>query len=221
ERIDSVISDSIVNDAEKIEIDTLFEAYSNALAYFSTLMNKAIENISFNSSKAELEQAKSELNDSINGVKDSIEGIDNILDGTFENNILDEVERENIKQNLKNLSKEKLEIDKIYIDLYNNTYLLNQDKINLKNDNDNYISKYNNVVKVSNDILAKEELVNNIDKANIDSAIANHNEALALFHVQANKSIDVISTNRINGAKSEINEDIENLKGDINGLNDY
>ena len=221
ERIDSVISDSIVNDAEKIEIDTLFEAYSNALAYFSTLMNKAIENISFNSSKAELEQAKSELNDSINGVKDSIEGIDNILDGTFENNILDEVERENIKQNLKNLSKEKLDIDKIYTDLYNNTYLLNQDKINLKNAYDNYISKYNNVVKVSNDILAKEELVNNIDKANIDSAIANHNEALALFHVQANKSIDVISTNRINGAKSEINEDIENLKGDINGLNDY
>lgn len=221
ERINSVISDNIINDAEKLEINTLFKTYSNALASFSALMNKAIENISFNASKYELEEAKKELNNSINGVKDSIEGIDKVLDGTFEDNILDEVERENIKQNLQNLSKEKLDIDKIYTNLYNNAYLLGQDKVNLKNSYDNYISKYNNVVKVSNDILEKEDLVNNVDKANMDSAIANHNETLALFHVQANKSIDIIAANRVNGAKNEINEDIESLKGDINGLNDY
>ena len=88
EKINHVISDNMVNDAEKLEIDTLFKAYSNSLAHFSALMNKAIENITFNTSKAELEQAKNELQGSIDGVKESIEGIDKVLDGTFENNIL-------------------------------------------------------------------------------------------------------------------------------------
>ena len=221
EKINHVISDNMVNDAEKLEIDTLFKAYSNSLAHFSALMNKAIENITFNTAKAELEQAKNELQGSIDGVKESIEGIDKVLDGTFENNILDEVERENIKQNLENLSREKLDIDKTYAELYGNTYLTGQDKVNFKNSYDNYISKYNEVVKLSNDILAKEDLINNIDKANMDSAIAKHKETLALFHTQANKSIDIIATNKVNSAKSEIGENLDNLKGEIDGLDSY
>lgn len=221
ERINSVISDNIINDAEKLEINTLFKTYSNALASFSALMNKAIENISFNASKGELEQAKNELKSSIDGVKESIEGIDQVLDGTFENNILDEVERENIKQNLENLSREKLDIDKTYAELYGNTYLTGQDKVNFKNSYDNYISKYNEVVKLSNDILAKEDLINNIDKANMDSAIAKHKETLALFHTQANKSIDIIATNKVNSVKNEIGENLDNLKGEIDGLDNY
>lgn len=221
EKINHVISDNMVNDAEKLEIDTLFKAYSNSLAHFSALMNKAIENITFNTSKAELEQAKNELQGSIDGVKESIEGIDKVLDGTFENNILDEVERENIKQNLENLSREKLDIDKTYAELYGNAYLTGQDKVNFKNSYDNYISKYNEVVKLSNDILAKEDLINNIDKANMDSAIAKHKETLALFHTQANKSIDIIATNKVNNVKNEIGENLDNLKGEIDGLDSY
>lgn len=221
EKVNHVISDNMVNDAEKLEIDTLFKAYSNSLAHFSALMNKAIENITFNTSKAELEQAKNELQGSIDGVKESIEGIDKVLDGTFENNILDEVERENIKQNLENLSREKLDIDKTYAELYGNTYLTGQDKVNFKNSYDNYISKYNEVVKLSNDILAKEDLINNIDKANMDSAIAKHKETLALFHTQANKSIDIIATNKVNSVKNEIGENLDNLKGEIDGLDSY
>lgn len=221
EKINHVISDNMVNDAEKLEIDTLFKAYSNSLAHFSALMNKAIENITFNTSKAELEQAKNELQGSIDGVKESIEGIDKVLDGTFENNILDEVERENIKQNLENLSREKLDIDKTYAELYGNTYLTGQDKVNFKNSYDNYISKYNEVVKLSNDILAKEDLINNIDKANMDSAIAKHKETLALFHTQANKSIDIIATNKVNSVKNEIGGNLDNLKGEIDGLDSY
>ncbi len=221
EKINHVISDNMVNDAEKLEIDTLFKAYSNSLAHFSALMNKAIENITFNTSKAELEQAKNELKSSIDGVKESIEGIDKVLDGTFENNILDEVERENIKQNLENLSREKLDIDKTYAELYGNIYLTGQDKVNFKNSYDNYISKYNEVVKLSNDILAKEDLINNIDKANMDSAIAKHKETLALFHTQANKSIDIIATNKVNSVKNEIGENLDNLKGEIDGLDSY
>lgn len=221
EKINHVISDDMVNDAEKLEVDTLFKAYANSLAYFSALINKAIEDITFNTSKAELEKAKDELQSSINGVKDTIEGIDKVLDGTFENNILDEVERENIKQNLENLSREKLDIDKTYTELYENTYLTGQDKIDLKNHYDNYISKYNEVVNVSNSILEKEELIDNVDRANMNSAIAKHNEALSFFYTQANKSIDVIATNKVNSAKNELSNNIDKIRNDVSGLNDY
>ena len=221
EKINHIISDNMVNDAEKLQVDTLFKAYSNALAYFSTLMNRVIEDISFNTSKAELEQAKNELQNTIDEVVESIEGIDKVLDGTFENNILDEVERENIKQNLENLSREKLDIDKTYTELYENIYLTGQDKVNLKNVYDNYISKYNEIVTVSNDILEKEELVDNVDRANINSAIVKHNEAIALFHTQANKSIDVIATNKVNSVKNEISTNLNGLKSQVDGLNTY
>ncbi len=93
--------------------------------------------------------------------------------------------------------------------------------MNFKNSYDNYISKYNEVVKLSNDILAKEDLINNIDKANMDSAIAKHKETLALFHTQANKSIDIIATNKVNSVKNEIGENLDNLKGEIDGLDNY
>ena len=221
EKINHIISDDMVNDAEKLEVNTLFKSYSNALAYISALMSEALEDISYNTAKVELEEAKGELQNSINGVRDSIEGIDKVLDGTFENNILDEVERENIKQNLENLSREKLDIDKTYTELYENIYLTGQDKIDLKNSYDNYVSKYNEVVTVSNSILEKEELVNNIDRANMNSATTKHKEALALFHTQANKSIDVVATNKVNSAKNEINTGLNGLKSQVEGLNTY
>ena len=83
-KIESVVSDNMINDAEILEVNTLFKQYSNALAYCSAIMAKAIEDISFNMSKAELEQAKNELQNEINGVKDSVGEIGGIIDGTFE-----------------------------------------------------------------------------------------------------------------------------------------
>ena len=109
-KIELVISDNMINDAETLEINTLFKQYSNSLAYCSAIMAKAIEDISFNMSKAELEQAKNELKNEIDDVKDSIGEIGGVIDGTFEDNILDEVERRDIQQNLENLSREKIDI---------------------------------------------------------------------------------------------------------------
>ena len=220
-KIEHIISDDMVNDAEKLEVNALFDEYSTTLASLSVIMTEAIENILFNSSQKEIQKAKDDLRNEIDDVKNSIDGIDKVLDGTFENNILDEVERENIKQNLDNLSREKLDIDKTYSELYNNVYLTGQDKVDLKNKYDNYISKYNNVVSISEGILAKEELVNNVDKANIENAVIKHNEAISAFHTYANKSIDVIATNKVNSVKGEITSSLNNLRSEVEGLNEY
>ena len=220
-KIQQVISDNIVNDAEKLQVDTLFKQYSNAISSFLTSINKAIEDISFNLAKVELEQAKNDLKNEINEVKDSIVGIEDVIDGTFENNILDEVERKNITQNLEELARERLDIDSAYTELYNNTYLKGEAKTLLKTRYDNYVLKYNDIVRVSNGILNKEELISDTDRVNLNSAIAKYKEALSLFHTQANKAIDVIATNKVDSAKAEVNGDIDDLRNEVGGLNTY
>ena len=224
EKINHVISDNMVNDAEKLEINTLFKAYSNSLAYLSALMTKAIENITFNASKAELEQAKNDLKVEIDDVKSSIEGIGGIIDGTFEDNILDEVERKNIEQNLENLSREKIDIDNTYNSMYASEYLLGQSKEHFKIVYDEYVDAFNEVVSVSTGILNKETLIDNIDRANLDSAILAHKDKLNLLSIETNKVMDIISLNKSNALKgdmqqeiSDVNNRIDDILGDISG----
>ena len=223
-KIELVISDNMINDAEALEINTLFKQYSNSLAYCSAIMAKAIEDISFNMSKAELEQAKNELKNEIDDVKDSIGEIGGVIDGTFEDNILDEVERRDIQQNLENLSREKIDIDNTFNNLYNNKYLDSENKNKFKSIYDDYISAYNEVISVSNGILNKETLIDNVDRANLNSAILEHNDKLNLFSIEINRIMDVISLSQSNSFKDEIQKDISDVNdriddvlGDIDG----
>lgn len=223
-KIEYVISDDMVNDAEKLEINTLFKEYANVLAYFSALMTKAVEDITFNTSKAELEQAKNDLKGEIDDVKDSIAGIGGIIDGTFEDNILDEVERKNIEQNLESLSREKIDIDNTYNSIYASEYLLGQSKENFKIAYDEYVDAFNEVVIVSTGILNKETLIDSVDRANLDSAILAHKDKLNLLSIETNKVMDIIALNKSNVLKgdmqqeiSDVNNRIDDILGDISG----
>lgn len=223
-KIEYVISDDMVNDAEKLEINTLFKEYANVLAYFSALMTKAVEDITFNTSKAELEQAKNDLKGEIDDVKDSIAGIGGIIDGTFEDNILDEVERKNIEQNLENLSRERIDIDNTYNSMYASEYLLEQSKEHFKIVYDEYVDAFNEVVSVSTGILNKETLIDNVDRANLDSAILAHKDKLNLLSIETNKVMDIIALNKSNALKgdmqqeiSDVNNRIDDILGDISG----
>lgn len=223
-KIEHVISDNMVNDAEKIEINTLFKEYSNALAYFSATLNKAIEDISFNTSQAELNQAKSELQGEINDVKGSIENLGDVIDGTFKDNILDEVEKQNIQQNLDNLTREKIDIDNTYNSMYASEYLYGQSKDNFKFAYDKYVNAFNEVVNISTGILNKETLIDNVDRANLDSAILAHKDKLNLLSIETNKVMDIIALNKSNALKgdmqqeiSDVNNRIDDVLGDIGG----
>lgn len=217
-KIEYVISDSMVNDAEKLEINTLFKEYSNVLAYFSVLMTKAVEDITFNTSKAELEQAKNDLKVEIDDVKGSIAGIGGIIDGTFENNILDEVERKDIKQSLDLLEKEKLDIDSQFNEFYNNPLLDGSLKGDFKNAYDDYILKYEGVVNVINSILSKEEYIDNTDRENLKNANDMLNLALSIFATISNKVIDYIYKKNSNNIKDELDNELNDIKDKIGDL---
>ena len=217
-KIEYVISDSMVNDAEKLEINTLFKEYANVLAYFSALMTKSVEDITFNTSKAELEQAKNDLKVEIDDVKDSIAGIGGIIDGTFEDNILDEVERKDIKQSLDLLEKEKLDIDSQFNEFYNNPLLDGSLKGDFKNAYDDYILKYEGVVNVINSILSKEEYIDNTDRENLKNANDMLNLALSIFATISNKVIDYIYKKNSNNIKDELDNELNDIKDKIGDL---
>ena len=217
-KIEYVISDSMVNDAEKLEINTLFKEYSNVLAYFSVLMTKAVEDITFNTSKAELEQAKNDLKVEIDDVKDSIVEIGGIIDGTFKDNILDEVERKDIKQSLDLLEKEKLDIDSQFNEFYNNPLLDGSLKGDFKNAYDDYILKYEGVVNVINSILSKEEYIDNTDRENLKNANDMLNLALSIFAPISNKVIDYIYKKNSNNIKDKLDNELNDIKDKIGDL---
>lgn len=218
DKINQVISDDVVNDAEKLEVSELFKEYSNAVNSFATAINKAIEDISVNKSKAELEKAKNELKSEIKDIEDSIEGIDKVLDGTFEDNILDEVERKDIEQSLESLDREKIDIDNIYSNLYSSDFLPSENKVSLKESYDNFVSAFNEVYRVSNNILQKETLIDDTDRLNLSNAIASYKEELNLFFEQANISSEVMENKKSESLKSEIKKDIDDVNSKLDDV---
>lgn len=219
-KIEEVTSDGFINDAEKIQINTLFTEYATSLATIHTSMNKALEVISYNKASQEVQDAKNEMQGQIDDVLESLGSLGDVIDGTFEDNVLDEAERKIINQNLNSLATEKVDIDKQYQSLYNNSFLTGQDKTNLKTSYDEYIVKYNDLVNIINGILTKETLIDNVDRVNLNSALTKHDEKLALFVAQANKAIDVIASNRVNSAKEELKGDIKDVTDSVTSLSE-
>ena len=193
EKINHVISDNMVNDAEKLEINTLFKAYSNSLAYLSALMTKAIENITFNASRAELEQAKNDLKVEIEDLGGVISELENTMNGAFQDGILTEAEKLSIKQHLLTLSSEKSDIDKQYETIFANEHLEGQPKTNLTSAYNNYILAYNSLVTVINNILEKEGLIDSTDRNKLNNAFKEHDSKLGLYSTNATNALDAIA----------------------------
>lgn len=205
-KIESVISDSLINDTEKKEVDTLFKQYANTLAYFHDVTNRAIENISFNSSKVELEKAKEELQNEVDDVSDSINNLSDTMHGAFQDGILSESEKIAIKQNLSILASEKSDIDKQYATLYANADLTGTSKTNLKTAYDNYVVSYNSLISTINTILGKSSTVNSTDRNNLTNAFNTHNTKLGLYTVSANNALDSIATKKAQNESSKIDK---------------
>lgn len=205
-KIESVISDSLINDTEKKEVDTLFKQYANTLAYFHDVINKAIENIAFNSSNAELKKAKEELQNEVSDVSDSVNDLSDTMHGAFQDGILSESEKIAIRQNLSILASEKSDIDKQYATIYANADLTGTPKTNLKTAYDNYVVSYNSLISTINTILGKSSTVNSTDRNNLTNAFNTHNTKLGLYTVSANNALDSIATKKAQNESSKIDK---------------
>ncbi|GAA0102498.1 hypothetical protein UT300012_32130 [Paraclostridium bifermentans] len=225
EKIKEVISDNYVNDAEKNQVDTVINELLSEITILHAVMVKSSDDIQLNMNKAEIKAAKDEVQGNINDVNNKVEDLGEYVNGTFENNILDETERKNIKSNLDSLAREKVDIDSQYTQLSANKYLDGILKTNYSTSYNNFLSKYNDLINILNGILEKTDLINNSDRDNMNGAYAQLNEVIGVFIRLSNEVLEYISKKEAEFVKNTLGKDIndvdrkiDDLNNDINGV---
>lgn len=220
-KIIEVISDGFANDAEKNQIDIVITEYQTQMNIMHNRMCLSIDIIESNKFNAEIKKMKDDLQKEIDDVNKKVDDLDFTIDGTFANNIIDKTERENIKQNLDTLLREKTDVDNQYKYWYNNVFLDGTLKTQYKASYDLYTSKYNALVKLMNDILGKTELVNDTDKANLSKANKELLTAIEKFVTDTEKVIDYVNQKAVEKAKSDLHKEIGDVNTSVGDLNDY
>lgn len=225
DKIKEIISDDYVNDAEKNQIDTVINEFLSEITILHAVMVKSTDDIQLNMNKAEIKAAKDEVQGNINDVNNKVNDLGEYVNGTFENNILDETERKNIKSNIESLAREKVDIDNQYAQLSTNKFLDGILKTNYSTSYNNFLSKYNDLINILNGILKKTDLINNDDRDNMNAAYVQLNETVGVFIRLSNEVLEYIAKKEAEFVKDALGKDIndvdkkiDDLNNDINGV---
>ena len=218
--INENLLDGFVNEAELAQIDTVINELYSSKINLHPKMTQSMDDIQDNINKAELKAAKDELQGNINDVDGKVGDLNDYVNGTFENNILDETERKTIKSNLDNLQREKVDIDNQYNQLNGNKFLDGILKTNYTTSYNNFLSKYNSLIDLMNGILNKPELINNSDRDNMNNGYIQLNETIGTFVRISNEVIEYIVKKEAEYVKDVLNQDITDVDNKINDLND-
>lgn len=220
-KINEVKEDSFINDAEVAQALTSINEFLTAITNYHPILCQAIDNIGENKVSAEIKAAKEELQGNIDDVNKEIGGLNDYVNGTFENNILDQAERKAILSSKESLTIEKVDVDNKYNTIYENINLISPYKEDFKTKYDDYVLKFNNLITIIDNILSKESLIDNTDRDNYNSAIQEHNSSLALFVKQTNICIDEISKKTVLDTKEALAENIKGVSSAVSDLNSY
>ena len=220
DKIREVISDEFVNEAEQAQVETVINEVLSSITILHTLMCQSLDDIQLNVNKAEIKAAKDEVQGNINEVNDRVNDLNEYVDGTFEDNILDEAERKNIKSNLENISREKIDIDNQYTQLSGNSFLDGILKTNYTTAYNNFLSKYNALLEIIEGILKKSDLINNTDRDNINKGYTQLNETIGLYVRVYNEVIEYIAKKEAEHVKTTLDKDISDVDSKINDLNE-
>lgn len=216
-KINSVIEDIFVNDSEKAQTMTTIDEMLTELTKYHPIACQAMDDIRDNKYKAEIKAAKDALQREIIQVDEKVNELGGIVDGSFEDNILDKTERQNIENDMIVLNREKVDIDNQYNTYYKNTNLDGQLKIDFKNSYDDYILKYNKLIEKMTEILNKQTLIDNLDRENLQNANTQLNTTIGEFVKRVNEVIEYVNKKEVNKAKEDLNNQIEDVE---NGLSD-
>lgn len=121
--INSAIYDGAITDAELESIKTNTTAYNTTLSDYNVAQSNAVNNISFNKTNDDISKLKTDVDKDISDVTNSVNDLANSLDGAFKDGIISEAELKIIEQSIKQLDKEKVDVDMRYVLLYNNPSL--------------------------------------------------------------------------------------------------
>ena len=217
-KVNEVIQDGFINESEMAQVDSELLKYENQSNQLLRGICHALDDIETNRNNKAVADAKKQLQQEIGEVNSKVGDLDNTINTTFKDNVIDEAERNSIKQNLNILKSEKADVDKQYEQLYKNTHLAGQLKIDFKAAYDSFVSKYNSLVSIIEGILNKPTLIEDNDRRNMDNAYELMNTSLADFTTVANQVIENVAKKEAEAVKSQLDKDIEEVNNKIDGL---
>ena len=186
----SVISDLKYDyDVENALIAKAQDNYKIEYSNFNKISQQSIDTIGSN----KVTVTKNELQSEINDVDNAVNSLETTMWGVFQDGILDQSERDTLKSSLDLVAKEKSDIDKDYEALYNNEDLIDPSKTNLQTSYNNFCTVHIALVNAINDLVNKETIIDNEDKANLQTAFDNWRNGLGAYRTASLKAIDAIA----------------------------
>ena len=216
--LNTVISDGFFNESEKTNVDLKLEDYRKNIIILHNNLSLAIDNYEENRYKSEIEAQKNQLQGEINEVKKDLGDLNDNIEGTFKNNIIDESERNTIKQNIKNLEIQKANIESQYNQLYKNALLVDPLKTQFLNVYNNFNSSYNTLITTLNEILNKDTLITQQDKINMDKCYADLVLKTTNYTTVVNQVVEFIANAEAEQSKNSFQDEIDDLQEQINGI---
>lgn len=186
----SVVSDlkydyDMENDLIKKAQDNYKIEYSN----FNRIAQQSIDTIGTN----KVNVTKQDLETQINDVDNAVDTLETTMNGVFKDGILDESEKRILEENLNIVAKEKVDVDRDYKTLYDNEDLLDPAKTKLQTKYNDFITAHTALVTTINGIVNKAGIIDNTDKANMDTAFENWRVALGDYRNASLEAIDAIA----------------------------
>lgn len=203
-----------ITEEDRTALDEAFANHSTKLGLFTSELSSALNSIT----NKGIDDAKQSLSKEMGELNLALTSLENTMNGVFKDGVLSDAEKIAIKQNLKNLETEKLDIDKRYLAVYNNDRLVGQVKTDLKTSYDNYILKYNNLVSVVNSIVNKEGILVESDQTTLNNAFTEHNTAIGNFSEKYSKAIDSITVKSIEDTKKDLQTEIGQVSNSVSTL---
>lgn len=214
------ISDNFINDAEILEINEKINEYYDNLNNIHASLCQGLDDIESNTISKEISDAKAEIRNEIEELDEKVNQLEIDADGAILSGLIDKQEKENILQNLEILEREKIDIDNRFNEWYNSQFLYGDLKATYKQIYDVYVSKYNELVRISKNVVNKTDLVTESERQSIDNATDELLIALNNFFKESEVVINISTTNEMNYIKNNLSKDFTDINNAMNYLNE-
>ena len=165
---------------------------------------------------------KAEFQRQVNDVTNALNTYKNYVDTALKDGIIDESEKQTMKQRLEELEKEKNDITYQYDKYKADPMLKDTTKSTLKKDYDAYILKHNELVATVEEVIS-DGMSDDAEKLRVNTAFTNYTTALNNLKVTMDKTIDELNLNKYNQAieeaKKQADKEINDVKNELDSLN--
>ncbi len=165
---------------------------------------------------------KSEFQQQVNDVVNSLKTYKEYVDTALKDGIIDEAEKQTMKQRLNELEKEKNDITYQYDKYKNDPMIKDTTKALLTKDYNNYIEKHDTLVSTVEEVIS-DNMADDAEKLRINTAFTNYSTALNDLKITMDKTIDELNINKYNQAieeaKKQTDKELNDVKNELDNLN--